>query len=274
MSNENLPQVSAADFSSSAIKKAVMTKVVQSPLVLYPTALGIVSGLAMVMLGATEVLIGGAAAGVGIGIGGLFVNYFIRKDSIAQGHIKSMQKLMGNRRHAVIRLLKENLRTVGLAEGAEQIKKMQSKYDNLIAIIGQKLNPSEITYGRYVGIAEQVLLSGMDNLDRAAGALKSIQVIDQNDVSTRIAELESNGEPTPAQQQELVTLRQRLELYTKQTQKVDELLAQNEAAMTRLDFTAAAIADMRTVDGHASMDMESAMEELQKLIVKAEKYSA
>ena len=54
----------------------------------------------------------------------------------------------------------------------------REKYDNLAEILREKLNAGELTYSRYVAMAEQVFLSGLDFLKEAAMSLKSISKID------------------------------------------------------------------------------------------------
>jgi hypothetical protein len=55
--------------------------------------------------------------------------------------------------------------------------------------------------------------------------------------------------------------------------KTDQWLAQNEAAMSQMDHVMAAIADMETTAGQASMPMEAAMQELKTLVERASLYS-
>lgn len=267
-------QVTPGDFSRQAIQRAVTRKVLQSPLVLYPSAIGVVSGLAALLLDASPIFLGGLACGVGVGLGGLAFQYLFKRDAIAHSYIRRMQDLIGNKRQHLLAELSRKMHEQGPRGGVEQVEKLQVKFNALVDILGQKMDPGELTFGRYIGIAEQVFLSGIDNLDRAAGALTSIRSIDPDDLTRRIQALELAGKRAPAQHQELITLRQRLELYDKQKQKIAMLMAQNEEAMTRLDLTAAAIADMKPIRGHASMDMESAMNELQALIKRASSYSA
>ncbi len=65
----------------------------------------------------------------------------------------------------------------------------------------------------------------------------------------------------------------RLSLYDEQKARVAGLLAQNEAALTVLDRTAAAIAQAKTGEGWASLDAKTAIEELEALAKRAGRYA-
>jgi septal ring factor EnvC (AmiA/AmiB activator) len=145
-------------------------------------------------------------------------------------------------------------------------------------MLQQKLNPTELTYGRYLGMAEQVYLGALDNLQNVANTLKMLTAIDLNYTKQRLQQLQNNGGNNGGNNsnhgaKEIASLQERIALHQKQTEKVTTLLAQNEEAMTKIDVTIAAIADMRTEDGQATLDIETAMNELQRLASKAKEYS-
>jgi dsDNA-binding SOS-regulon protein len=123
-------------------------------------------------------------------------------------------------------------------------------------------------------MAEQVYLSGLDNLQRIAHTLASIQAIDEDYVRSRILDLKRIREPSASKTQELESLQARLSLKDAQRAKVDQWLAQNEQAMTQIDSTMAAIAALDTVRGHATTDLETAMRELAELARRAPDYSS
>jgi hypothetical protein len=260
-------------FSQRAIQRAVRSRVFQSPSFLYPTAVGALSGLALGLLGVSAPLVGLTAAGLGLGIGGLAFQFGLRREKIGRDYLARMHETMNDRRQHLLRDLTGRMQALRFRQGMTQLQQLQEKFDNFVAILKQALEPEEITYGRYLGIAEQVYLSSLDNLERAVGALSSVKTIDLKHIEGRIREIHADGVVTSAEETEQDSLNLRRDLRQQQLDKVADLVAQNERAMTRLDYTAAAIADMKTRNGQASMDMESAMKELQDLIERAPKYN-
>jgi hypothetical protein len=261
------------NFSQKAIQRAVRSRVFQSPSFLYPTAIGALSGLAVGLLGVSAPLIGLTAAGIGLGIGGLAVQFGLRREKIGREYLAHMHEQMNNRRQHLLHDLTSRMQAIHFRQGMTQLQQLQLKFDNFVAILKQALDAEEITYGRYLGIAEQVYLSSLDNLERAVGALSSIKTIDLRHIDNRIGDIHADGVVTPAEETEKDSLNLRRDLHRRQLDKVADLVAQNERAMTRLDYTAAAIADMKTRSGQASMDMETAMKELQGLIERAPNYN-
>ncbi|NKC13162.1 MAG: hypothetical protein GKR94_13465 [Gammaproteobacteria bacterium] len=173
-------------------------------------------------------------------------------------------------RIAVARMqtLEADLRALGATQAVGQLRGLREKLAALTAVVERRLNAGELTFGRYRGTAEQVYLSAIDNLHEVAVALTSIRSIDAHALSAREAALAGRGTGS-AQQRELESVRQRLQLFERQTVRVSELLADNEAAMTALSNTAGALAEVRTQRGHASIDVNTAMAELEALAARA-----
>jgi hypothetical protein len=162
---------------------------------------------------------------------------------------------------------------LGFKQGTMQMKQLREKLSNLVEVLKRRLDAGEMTYGRYLSMAEQVYLSALDNLHEVAVALRSVSTIDRDHIRARLGELRNAGEPTPEQEQEFTALQHRDSLLEEQTRRATRLIAQNEAAMTVLDKTAAALAETRTGKGHADMDAEAAMAELEMLANRAGKYA-
>ena len=170
--------------------------------------------------------------------------------------------------------LRADLEEVGSDQGLEQLRLLREKLETLSAVLERRLNAGELTFGRYLGTAEQVYLAAIDNLNDIAVALTSVRTIDSNYIERRLGEFSRSEDLGAEGQREQQTLTDRRALLDGQMRKVSELFAQNEAAMTALDNTATALADVRTGKGHASMGAEAAMAELEKLAERAGKYSA
>lgn len=172
-----------------------------------------------------------------------------------------------------IQQLEDTLRKLNATQAIEQLRGLREKLGNLTDVVEQRLNQGELAFARYRGTAEQVYLSAVDNLHDVAAALTSVKSIDVDYIDRRERELEKS--PTEAgADRELVTLAERRQLMEEQRAKVSELLASNEAAMTALSNTAAALANVRTQVGHASVDSGTALAELETLAARAGRYAA
>ncbi|ETX05029.1 hypothetical protein [Candidatus Entotheonella palauensis] len=271
----------SGDFSKAAVEKAVLTATLQHPLTLYPIAVGVVGVAAVVLLIPSFGWFLAAVGAVALGIGSWIVNFFFRSDVYADRYIQSLHDDFARQRQARLESLQEALevcQTVPGAghlasQGAEQFVQIREKFDNLVAILDRKLNRHELTYHRYCGSAEQVYLSVLDHLRDVVTLLQSVRAIDPAYVQQRQAALQALANVTPADAAELSTLNERQQLYSQQLERVNVLLTQNEAAMTTLDQTTAALADMKTVAGRASVDMETARQALEALAQRADAFS-
>lgn len=261
------------DFSPRAISRAVLRETLQKPIVLYPVAVGVLGGMAALVLGATPLFVGAAAVGGVVGFGSWAYNYGVRRDKHAADYLKRLQEALAGRVDETIEALRAEMTQLKFEPGLTQLGHLKQKYQAFEALLRRKLDPSEMTYSRYLGITEQVFLAGLDNLGRTADILKGLSVIDPRHIKNRIRNLETDGIDSKAQDAEIATLKERMGLMQAQQERIHQLLAENETAMTRIDQSMAAIARMDTAAGHASMDMESAMQELSQLAARAQAYS-
>ncbi len=261
------------DFSQTAVKKAVIRNTVEHPLVLYPAVLSVLGFFSIGVFGFSPLSITVAASGFGIAVVTWLVNYGLRRNKFANAYVNKLHQKMEQRRQSHIRFLETALADVQSTEGQSQFKRLGEKFAIFETILAKKLNPHELTYGRYLGMAEQVYLGAIDNLQHVTNTLKSLQAINADYLQQRLETLQTMNPRTVEVEQEIASLTQRQILYDKQYKNVTVLLAQNEEAMTKLDVTIAAINDMRTEDGSATMDIETAMNELQRLANRAKDYS-
>ena len=176
-------------------------------------------------------------------------------------------------RKEMMATLSSDFEELGFEQGNVQMKQLHEKFRNLVEVLKRRLNAGELTYGRYLAMAEQVYLSAIDNLQEVAVTLRSVSTIDRDHIERRLGEIRNTGAPTPEQEQEFIALQSRDSLLDEQTGTATRLIAQNEAAMTVLDQTAAALAKARMGKGHADMDADMAMEELEMLANRAGKYA-
>lgn len=169
-----------------------------------------------------------------------------------------------------VRTLGEELDRLEDPRPAYQLQAIGEKRDNLVDILGSRLDPGELTYERYRSVAEQVYLAVISNLREVAIAKRSVSAIDTDYIDARLAELGSGD--AAASLAETTSLQDRRALAATQEAKATYLLAQNESAMTLLDRTSTALADAPI--GLAPQDAEAAMEALKELADRAGRYAA
>jgi hypothetical protein len=171
--------------------------------------------------------------------------------------------------------LEQTLRQLNAEQAIAQLRGLREKLSSVSAVVDQRLNAGELAFARYRGTADQVYLSAVDNLHDVAASLTSVRAIDIDYIARREAELAViTGDTSDDDGTELKTLRERSQLHADQIAKVNALMRENEAAMTALANAAAALANVRTQSGHARVDANTAMVELEQLASRAGRYAA
>ena len=153
----------------------------------------------------------------------------------------------------------------------EQLDALLSKRQSLINVLQRRLDAGELTYARYLSTSQQVFSSALDNLHEVAVAYESISTIDEPYIARRLAELEADDSDAVSADRERATLERRRELRTTQRRRIAQLLAQNESALTALNRTTTALADVPI--GKKPEDADAAMDALEELADRAAKYA-
>jgi hypothetical protein len=253
------------DFSPRAIQKEVVKSTAQKPYVLYPLAVGILGALAAAVIEPSFLTIIAAIGGSAVGLGAWLFNATLRREVFANRYLNKLRETLSQRVDHSIRRLENDLVDVDSQEGLNQLDRLQGKFKAFQHLLHRKLDENELTYGRYLGMTEQVFLAGLDNLKLLSDLLKGTSAIDEGHLARRILQLESSSSLSQSEGKELATLQERQGLLYQQKSKAKQLLAQNEEAMTKIDVVMANVGGMESGAGHATMDMESAMQELERL---------
>lgn len=257
--------------SQQAVNKAVLTGSLQHPLVLYSAVTGVLAavGGAVFHLGALPLLV--TAGGGAVAVAGWMYAYFGKRDDYSQAYFAQVHARLMREKRQKLSKLKKDLNQVGSDQGIKQLELLERKYRNFEEILVGKLSPTEMTYSRYLSIAEQVYLAVLDNLDSVFMALKSISAVDTEHLRQRLSHLST--QETQATEREKQTLQKRLDLYQQQLNHVAEQLFANERALTELDEVSAKLATVQIDKGRADLDLEMAMEELKKLAERTDQYA-
>lgn len=261
------------DLSKRAVDRAVLNGALQHPAVVYPAAAGVLGGLGAALLTASPALVTGAVVGGGIALVSLGVNFLWRRQYFASRYLESAHKAVVEYREAVLAELTKDLRAQNANEALAQLERFGEKIRAFEDVLDDKLARHEITFGRFMGIAEQVYLSGIDNLREVAVARKGIASIDEPYIRKRIKGLEAVTSRSESQQAELAGLNKQLDVRRQNAVKIEKCLAQNEQALAQLDVALAAVGDMKTGSSHSAIGMETAMSDLQQIASRAGAYS-
>ncbi|MBF0104789.1 MAG: hypothetical protein HQM16_05630 [Deltaproteobacteria bacterium] len=271
--------IRVGEFSKEATDTAVLKTTAAHPLTLYPLAIGVLGGLGVILFKAPVEAITAAVAGLGLGSLMWFINYFVRKKTFASRYIQRLQKKIEEQRVGLLNGLKKELENFKTQKGLEefagqaeaQFDMIHARFESIQKVLADKIQPGELTFNRYMGTAEQVYLSVLDNLQSIATLIKSSGNIDEDYIKGRFDCLKKLNTLAKADEEELETLERRLELRKKQLDEINTLLTSNEKAMTELDQTTASLASAKIVKGRASVDMESAIADLEDLARRAQK---
>jgi hypothetical protein len=147
------------DLSTAAINAAVVTRSLQHPTFVYPAALGTLGGLGALLFGGPPLLIIGAAVAAGAAAVGLGVNCVLRRESIAKQYVEYAHSQILAERTAMLQALEEDLKKAANKDATRQFERFREKIRAFEEVLADKLQTGELTYARFLGIAEQVYLS-------------------------------------------------------------------------------------------------------------------
>ncbi|BBO92206.1 hypothetical protein [Desulfosarcina ovata] len=268
-----------SDYLPAAIQKAVVRTGLAHPVTIYAIALGVSVGVVGSLFD-IPVLLGAAVGLTLLGPAWAVLQIFFRHEAIGSRYLESLHHRQKQYERRLIGRIEDGLRSCITVDGLEraantgiaQLKNIQIKLDNVKALLGQKLRPGEITHGRFLGAAEQVSLSVLDNLNTVASVLKSAASIDLAYIHERLRDLDEKSQPGQEDADPRPSLQARLDLWNRQIETIDRLMAGNEAAMTEMERISAAVARWPQDRKFADSDIESAIAQLHALASQAHDY--
>ena len=268
------------NFSKESTNKVVLSETLQHPMTLGFATLGIFGGAASALfsMGAIPGIIG--VGGASLAVLSWLINYGFRREIFAAKHIRKLQEALDAHKKETVEKIQTELQilqgnpelAVYCQQGAEQFQRSKQRYDNLTNILKSKISTNELTYSRYQGTAEQVYMAILDNLLKVVHSLQSIRPIDGQYIEQRMKALAELPQKTEADEKEEQTLVDRRELRDGQIDLINRILTQNEEAMTMLDKTSAAIAQMNTGVSQSEQSLEEAMQDLAELAQRTSRY--
>ena len=211
---------------------------------------------------------------IGLGIASWIIQFYFKAKTFKNKYTTFLHNLLQKQTDKKRTNLKKNLLDMKCDQGAKQMDQFQHKFDTLVEILNTKFDESQLTYSRYYGIAQEVFLSGIDNLTSILMALKTLKSIDINYINERLLALDKEKDKSLPIQKEYDALQRSLGSHKEQEELVKELLAENESAMTQIDEATIAISKIeRTLDKEGEIDMENSMKSLQEMTHRTKDYN-
>jgi hypothetical protein len=220
-----------------------------------------------------SLIMGAVALGLGVLCLLLWVPIFLRSGAYSQSVYRWIEAQEAAQL-AKLEGLAADFDELAFDKGGVQLRLLRDKLESLTQVLKRRLDSGEMTYGRYLGMAQEVYGATLDNLHEVAVALRSVSTIEPAYLRSRLDELGRLGSLSSDQEREVTALEERNRLLEATDKRVARLMAQNESALTVIDQTSAALAATRTEQGNATLDAETAMAELEELAGRAGKYAA
>lgn len=252
--------------SYNDLKKVLFKRSIGSALVTYPAALTILGSMAGSLFGFSAAIAGIVAGTAVIAAGGFTAQYNFRRDSNMKLISSELTQQMENRRESLVKEIEQELDKINLPRAQSQLASFRLKFTTFVDVLDDRFSPTELTFMRYVNVAEQVYLSGIDNLRDAIISQKALSGSNIDDLRTRYETLNDS-------QKEKDILKKRIKNFEQTQTNIDQLFLINEEALSQIDDVTHKIAVTKVEKGMADSNTQSSMEELERLGSMLKKYA-
>lgn len=255
------------DVSPKAIHHAVLSEIAKKPIIIYPTALVLLEILALVFTGINTLSLIMIAVGMFLAISSWLWQYFVNGPKHALFFVNACQENIELKRRTTLDTVRKDMMSAKDHESIQQIDLFQHHYDTFIEALSSVIGANKLRFRRYLTIAEQVFLSGLDNLESAALAMRSVNAADAEHIEEALSRLENDNSDQATQ--EIAKHTARLQLRNSQRQRANTLLLENEQSLTQLDSISKKISTMSPSAIDPEWNLDAAMLTLQKLITRS-----
>jgi hypothetical protein len=259
-----------------------LVRSLRHPLTVLPTMLGGAGAAAVGLFHAglaAEIL---AVGGLALGASSALFHLAFRGERFRQSELERYAEALREEARRKRRLLERELeigRDISgfqdlVDQALSQLDRLLGTRKNVDAILRDKLNEGELTFGRYAASAGGILEAIETNLQAVSTRFKSLRAIDLEDAREGIRRLKRKvdaGAAAPEDLRELKAFEDRLALLEEEKKRVSAILKTNEEAITQLDHTVVALAGMRTGKADAT-DLSGAVRDLEDLADRAKRF--
>lgn len=148
-----------------------------------------------------------------------------------------------------------------------QFAQNEERLEHFEALLASRFERTELTYGRYWGVAEQLHFTLGNQLLELATLLGQVSALNVPYVRRELKRHKDRG---PMRQ----SLEERLELAVQVERRAQEVLVANERALTELDRLAQAVGAIQTTKSAPSQELEALLAELRELASRAGRYAS
>jgi len=272
-----------AEYSRKDIQSKAVEEILSHPLTLFAGLVGLLSVVGFFLF-SVSILIWVCSLSFTLMVGSGCVNYFVRRDYFEKRQASLLHKIAEQENKNEMLKLKKGLKHClkitndddFAVQGLAQFKKVQEKYKLFEEVIINKLSPTEVTFSRFLGTAEQVYFSVLDNLDKFVISIKTVDTFDIDYLEERFDKLEIKKKEDTAEQadlDEIETIQKRIDMREELLEKINIFLTENEQALTQLDKTTINLSCLETKKGRASADIKATLEDLEILAERTNKYN-
>ncbi len=265
------PQIE--DFEEKAIVKALNKSIMDNWFVgasIGAIPVGILTAI-LLGTGVGVPIIGGAIL---LGGGTWAWKRFFKGDKFFDQYRDHLRQLLDEDTERRRNELQQALDAYGNNHASEQLEQFRNKINVFIEILNLKFpDKNQLTYNRYYTIAQEVFLSGIDNLNEVLLIHRTLDAIDLDYIERSLQRLEKREQDTSAKRERSSLLLSKQQ-YLDQQQELKNLMAQNEEALSKLDEAIVQVQDIKRSAGNESqLDMEASIEQLHRIAQQSYKFS-
>jgi hypothetical protein len=149
----------------------------------------------------------------------------------------------------------------------QQIAVLDKKLHLFLDVLSQKMEPGEITYLKYKKTFEQVYMMALKNIKEVVASQKIIESIDKEKLKEDLEQLRKAG-----RKQHVKTKQERLKLFEEETNRLNEILLNNERAIQEMEEVTFEIGRLKGTKGEDQRAIKQAIQDLDEWTDKVKLY--
>ena len=149
----------------------------------------------------------------------------------------------------------------------QQINILDKKLHLFLDILSQKMDPAELTYNKYKQSFERVYVMALENIKDVVSSQRIIESIDKEELQEELERLKKQG-----RKQHVKTRQERLRLFEEETNRLNEILLNNERAIQEMEEVTFEIGRLKGTKGEDQRAIKEAIQDLDEWTDKVKLY--